>query len=313
MKPIKVKLKHRIRVYIDFLRQRTPHFNEQVKHLIWGTGPATDKKSSVPKLIWLYWHDEQIASATVQLCIDHIRHLHPDFEVNLLNRGNLSSFLPDFPSALLEKPANFVSDMVRLMLLEKHGGIYLDATVLLAKKLDWATALQQTDQSEAVLYYTDENTRHANYPMVETWFIAAVPQSKFIAAWRKAYQDCMLSKDPEKFYENDPVFAAADFPLDPSYYVSYMAGQMVMRTNQHYRLSLLRAEDEAFLYGLGFKKKWNEVAMAEVLLLNKRPNPIPNLIKLIRFDRRRLDLYLQKGFFNEDSWLGGLVGEKTND
>jgi hypothetical protein len=93
-----------------------------------------------------------------------------------------------------------------------------------------------------------------------------------------------------------------------------MAGQIVIRKNQEYRLSLLRAEDDAFLYGLGFKKKWDEVAMAEVLLFNKKTNPIPNLVKLIRFDRRRLDFYIKRKLYKIDSWLGELLNEeKSND
>ncbi|WP_293298917.1 capsular polysaccharide synthesis protein [Pedobacter sp. UBA4863] len=307
MNQIKFKLKHRLRVYFGFLRKCTPSFDGIVKHFVWGTGEKIEKTAVVPKIIWLYWDDETMTSTTVQLCINQIKNLHPDYQINLLNRVNMMDFLPTFPSELLKKPSNFVSDMIRLMLLEQHGGVYLDATVLLSKRLDWSLAMQQQDHGEAVLYYTEENTRDEKYPMIETWFIAAVPQSKFIKAWRNEYQNCILSAEPSAYYKNNEVLPLTNFPLDPVYYASYFAGQLVMRKNQQYRLSLLRAEDDAFSYGLGFKKKWDEVAMAEALLLNKKTDPLPNLIKLIRFDRRRLDFYIQRNYYNANSWLGELL------
>lgn len=143
--------------------------------------------------------------------------------------------------------------------------------------------------------------------MVETWFIAALPQSNFIKAWREEYQKCILSPNPKKYYENSRFLSLANFPLDATYYASYLAGQMVMRKSQQYRLSLLRAEDEPFIYGLGFKKKWNEVAMADALLFNKKTDPLPKLIKLIRFDRRCLDYYIERKFYKKDSWLGETI------
>lgn len=299
-------IRHRAKMYFEFLRQRTPFFNGQVKRFVWGTGEKTNETDIIPKIIWLYWHDEKINSITVQLCIDHIRNLHPTYRINLLNRTNLMEYLPSFPTELLGKPSNFVSDMIRLMLLEQHGGIYLDSTILLSKQLGWSLLIQQQDQSEAVVYYSDEG----EYPMIETWFIGAVPQSKFIKAWREEYQQCMVSSSPDTYYENNKILPLSEFPLDPTYYASYMAGQIVMRRSKNYRLSLLKAKDDAFLYGQSFKKEWDEKAMAEVLLFNKKPKDVPNLVKLIRFDRRRLDFYIQKGFYKEDSWLGELLSNQ---
>lgn len=308
---MKFKLNHRLRLYFGVLRQSTPRFDGKVKHFVWGAGEKSNATDSIPKVIWLYWDEEKISSITVQLCVNLIKNLHLDYKVHFINKANLFDYLPDFPKELLKKPSNFVSDMVRLMLLEQHGGIYLDATVLLSKRLDWALGLQQTDHSEVVIYYADENTREEKFPMIETWFIAALPKSAFIKAWREEYQNCILSANSDTYYENNDVLPLADFPLDATYYASYMAGQIVMRKNQQYRLSLLRAEDDAFSYGLGFKKKWDEVAMADVLLFNKKVNLLPNLIKLIRFDRRRLDYYIERKFYKKHSWLGELLYKRN--
>jgi hypothetical protein len=307
---MKFKLKYSIRAYFNFLRQNTPPFKGSIKHFIWGLAEKTDnQKTTVPKIIWLYWDEVNISSITVKLCVNLIKSLHKDYNIELISKSSLLNYLPDFPIELLKKPSNFVSDMVRLMVLEQHGGIYLDATVLLSKPINWALELQQTDQSEVVLYYTDENTREEKYPMVETWFIASLPQSNFIKAWREEYQKCILSLSPKKYYENNKFLSLTNFPLDVNYYASYMAGQIVMRESQQYRLSLLRAEDEGFIYGLGFKKKWDEMAMADALLFNQKTEQLPKLIKLIRFDRKCLDYYIERKFYKKNSWLGEIIHE----
>lgn len=304
---MKLKLSHWIKYHLSFLRRRTPPFQGKVTHVVWGSDEKTEVIDAIPSIIWLYWEDEKITSMTVRLCIDQIKQLHPEHAVHVLNRINLKEYLPDFPFELLDKPANFSSDLIRLLLLERYGGIYLDATVLLSKKLDWAILQQQKDGSEAVLYYTDENTREVEYPMIETWFIAAKPKSNFIKAWREEYQSCILSADPGQYYENNDILPLHKFPLDISYYYSYMAGQIVMRRSQHYRLSLLRAEDDGFLYSLNFRRKWSTTATIELLLFNRKIEQLPNLVKIIRFGRRRLDFCMEKGLYNKDSWLGKML------
>lgn len=304
------KLKHQIRYSFSFFRKQTPYFDGNVEHVVWGKGEKIADKNKVPAIIWLYWQDEKVSSTTAQLCIDHIKQLHPDYTIHLLNRISVLDYLPDFPSQLLHKDANYASDLIRLMLLEKHGGIYLDVTVLLSKRLDWATILQQKDCAEAVLYYTDENTLEEEFPMVESWFIVAIPQSEFISAWRAEYQNSIMSTDPAKYYEDNIMLPLSKFPLQIPYYLVYMAGQIVMRKSQHYRLTLLRAEDDAFLYSLRISRKWKSMTMADILLLNKKPDHLPNTVKIIRYARKRLDFCIMYGFYKEESWLGSMVDDK---
>lgn len=304
---MKFRLKHRLRFYLGFLRQRPPRISGQVKHSIWGTAGHKEELTAIPKIIWLYWNEEKINSITAELCISLIKSLHPTFKVQLLSRINIFDFLPDFPIDVTEKAPNFVSDLVRLMLIEKYGGIYLDATVLLSKPIEWALTLQQQDHSEAVLYYTDENTVDQEFPMIESWFIVAQPNSRFIRAWREEYQNSITCADTKSYLQNCDLLRQGKFPLKIPYYLSYLAAQIVLRKNQEYRLTVLRAEDDAFSYGLGLKKKWDEVAMADLLLFNKKSLPLPNLVKLIRYDRIRLDYYMQRKFYKKDSWLGELL------
>jgi hypothetical protein len=307
-----MKFKLALRYLLKSLRPSPPVFSGQVQQRIWGNADAASTETSIPKIIWLYWNEIEIESITVKTCINQIKQLHPNYKVHLLNRENINNYISNFPIEIFNKPANFVSDMARLMLLQHHGGIYLDATVLLSRKIDWIHTIQQRDQSEALVYYTDENTVDSRYPMIETWLIAAIPQSKFISAWLKEYTNYIFWQQTGFYYRDNKYLKLEDFPLDPIYYTSYFAGQVVIRKSQHYRLSFLRAEDDAFLYGLGFDKKWDEIATTEALLVNKTPVPTPNLVKIIRFERKRLDKYISQGFYNKHSWLGGLINNARN-
>lgn len=302
---MRMKLKHWARYWWQSLRSETPEF-KYVKHIVWGRN-LNHKDTKIPKKIWIYWHSNPIDSSTVSICIKEIIRLNPEYKVEVIHQESVLSFIPDFPVSVFEKPPIFASDLIRLFLLERHGGFYLDGSTLLSEGLDWALNCVAADNSEAILYYTDENTLDSHFPMVENSFIGAIPGSKFITEWRQLYQECITSVEPEKYFENNEVLPLSQFPLNTNYYLAYISGQIIMRKNQNFRLTLLRAEDDSFLYSLKIKKKWGEVEMAEILLLNKTPDPKPKTVKLIRYARRRLDFYIKRGMYKEGSWMGDLI------
>jgi hypothetical protein len=52
------------------------------------------------------------------------------------------------------------------------------------------------------------------------------------------------------------------------------------------------------------------MAMADALLFNQKTEQLPKLIKLIRFDRKCLDYYIERKFYKKNSWLGEIIHEQ---
>lgn len=98
-------------------------------------------KPDEKKRIWVFWWSgEETAPEIVKACIKSIRENAAGREVIFLDESNYAQYV-DIPQFLLEKHkkglighAHF-SDVVRLSLLAKYGGAWIDATVFISQPL----------------------------------------------------------------------------------------------------------------------------------------------------------------------------------
>ena len=89
------------------------------------------------KTIWVMWWDgEENLPAVVKKCRESLLQYSGNYEIVYLSKYNLSDYL-DIPSYILEKVHTgkitlaALSDIVRVGLLSRYGGIWLDSTILL--------------------------------------------------------------------------------------------------------------------------------------------------------------------------------------
>lgn len=94
-------------------------------------------------IIWQYWgqgFDEQNLPDLVKICIDSVDRYKDKCEVVRLCDANVADYL-DMPSFVEQKRRFFskahYSDLLRLCLLAVYGGVWIDATVLLTKRLSY--------------------------------------------------------------------------------------------------------------------------------------------------------------------------------
>lgn len=93
------------------------------------------------KIIWQYWHqDKKNAPEIIKKCLSSIKKHYPDYKVNVLSFDDIKDFieLPQKAYWLLENkkiPIALFSDILRLNLLSKYGGMWIDATMYATGKL----------------------------------------------------------------------------------------------------------------------------------------------------------------------------------
>ena len=83
--------------------------------------------------IWVYWAQGiDHAPTVVRRCHDELRRLHPDQQVVVLDHSTVDdhSDLPGYVHDRTRDDRTKYSDVLRLDLLARHGGIWLDATCL---------------------------------------------------------------------------------------------------------------------------------------------------------------------------------------
>lgn len=106
------------------------YFNEK-----WDDITLTSK-SKFNKTVWWCWlQGLSNAPKLSKMCLKSAQEIFSDYKFNIVTLNNLDKYL-EIPSNIMKKykagiikPATF-SDILRLMLLDKYGGVWIDSTVL---------------------------------------------------------------------------------------------------------------------------------------------------------------------------------------
>ena len=128
-------------ITLEFMKKDCEKVIKQYKDTLAYPPPFELKRTEtefIPKNIWIFWWQglENI-NPLVRCCIDRFRSVD-GFEVNIITKDNINKFIKiDDILYLYETGKIFIqtlSDIVRLRILRKFGGIYCDATIYLANK-----------------------------------------------------------------------------------------------------------------------------------------------------------------------------------
>lgn len=154
-------------MYIFNVRFTASNYEDNDKYL---SKPSKHKNiNEVPKKIWLYWHDTN-PPEIVKRCYEKIIKLHPDYDIYFLNDSNVSKYIPEYDVFSI-KSLPLRSDYIRLNLLYKFGGIWLDSSILIFEKLDFYLNLLNKNNSNFFSYYIDRYQKEEEYPISESWML----------------------------------------------------------------------------------------------------------------------------------------------
>lgn len=133
--------------------------------------------------VWLCWlQGEENAPQIVKRCIDSIREFFSDRTVILITESNMFDYvkIPEFILAKWKegKISNtHFSDILRLELLIKYGGIWIDATIYCTKENKKS---EYFSKHSLFLYsHTDK------YRLIRSWFIIAESNNRLLRATRE--------------------------------------------------------------------------------------------------------------------------------
>ena len=109
--------------------------------LIEKTEGKTDSKRTVNKTVWLSWlQGMDNAPMVVQKCYESVKEQFGDWNIVVITSENYKDYT-DFPQYILDKVGSGIitrthfSDLLRIELLSKNGGLWLDATVYCTGRL----------------------------------------------------------------------------------------------------------------------------------------------------------------------------------
>ncbi len=140
---------------------------------------------AVPKRIWLSWlQGYDNAPEIVKRCRESIYHFAPDFEIIEIDESNVRDYI-DIPECIDTKkkrgglPYAHYSDYIRISLVEKYGGIWLDATIMLSGGLPkYVTHASLFKYRSIPIAYVCNSI----------WVISAQPQCPILTQWLRMFE-----------------------------------------------------------------------------------------------------------------------------
>ncbi len=263
------------------------------------------------KTIWMYW-DGTTIPLLVQKCIDRIKLMNGGFEIILLNDKNINEYLPDLKFEVLDIPIANKTDVMRLELLYKYGGIWMDATIIVFENLDWVFSVLEQSVYDCIAFRREKSTIYSKYPVIESWFLCCPPKSPFIKAWLDELKPiCQLGSGKyfEKIKQRSDYTEIVQNIERPEYLLVYLAQQIAMQKYNDFNVFLLSSEKTAFFYQEACN--WDIRKMYVELMFKKVHGDTPLMIKLISGNSADVDYCYRNDFINKDSIVGNLF-YKTN-
>lgn len=139
--------------------------------------------------VWLYWaQGRENAPPIVQSCLRSVERHLPGRDIIILNDDEIDRYVKLHPVAserVKTISKTQFSDMLRVELLHKYGGTWMDATVFLSGE-----PRPEMMNSEFFAF-----TRDADPFLLSSWFITARPEHSLISAMREMLISYWLEND----------------------------------------------------------------------------------------------------------------------
>ncbi len=283
--------------------------------LLWGSADETD--GVIPRIIWTYWSGNSSHSADA--CLASIVHANPNFTINVLNDENLHTYLPDFPDVPADLCIQLVSDLIRLSLLKKYGGIWVDHSIVVSHSLEWILDAAMTNKAEIVCFYNEHPSAYKsnqNRPIIENGFIASAKGSSFVTDWLSNFSACIFSNNWMTYYKEKANFneLTSNFRKNSlkraSYYSCYIAAQETMLRSNNYRTLFINVEDEFYFYEFAIASLIKRTTLIDWILMRDEPPVTPKLIKLRKMHRHVADACIRFKLHSHKSILGKYLDQK---
>ena len=217
-----------------------------------------DDNYNIPKIIWTYWDSEDRPKLINQI-LNNNKITLSEWTINILNDNNINLYIDidKNNNKFTSLGSTHKSDLIRLKLLEKYGGIWIDASIIINSKNELEKLVNESmnvkaDLTAFTLYDKDESFKYHQY--IESWFLIAPVNSKIIKLWLIEFEKAidvgfeeynkhivnnLKIKIDHQIYNND---------YNNTYLTVYTALQYVLQSNVNSDIKILLKRSEDTMY-----------------------------------------------------------------
>eukprot|EP00421_Protoceratium_reticulatum_P018495 CAMPEP_0168397844 /NCGR_PEP_ID=MMETSP0228-20121227/21273_1 /TAXON_ID=133427 /ORGANISM="Protoceratium reticulatum, Strain CCCM 535 (=CCMP 1889)" /LENGTH=325 /DNA_ID=CAMNT_0008411329 /DNA_START=55 /DNA_END=1028 /DNA_ORIENTATION=- len=173
----------------------------KVSHNTPSTPPRSLTGEVRERTIWGYWaqgYDDM--PEFFKLCVDTWQRFNPHWDVRIIQKSTVHEYVSqvELPNRFMQMLSHqTASDCVRLALLSRYGGVYMDVSILLRSGLDelcWES-IRSGRRAAAVFYHPHYGTdAFGGEDLTESWFLATRPGNPFFLRWRDLLRELMHNR-----------------------------------------------------------------------------------------------------------------------
>ncbi len=144
-------------------------------------------KYNIPKVAWSYW-DNNTPPIITRIIEERVQAM-PDWNIRLLTEATIKNYidLSTAPNGYDKLKPQHKADWIRLKLLEKYGGLWLDSSIIVNNGSAINEIYEDAVSRRAELVsFTMAKPTHEEY--IENWFIMAPLRSRVIRDWLTEYE-----------------------------------------------------------------------------------------------------------------------------
>jgi hypothetical protein len=249
----------------------------------------------LPKVVYGFWDnlDENI------IIQSHIRswrrHLSSEWEIIILNKDNVykyvdESFINKYGSGELD--ATRFSDFLRIELLTKKGGCWMDASlfILNGKFLDDMYNEMIKNQYDGCFYEYKELTQNILQPHIDNWFMMAPKGSKILTdlyyEFNKAFDMGFLKYKQDILMKTDINLKKTIGYGNDTYLLQHAIFHYLLKDGNPYNIELKNATDSFYLIQLIYN--WNNNKVINYIMNETNWGKMYG-VKLTKSNRRAIE------------------------
>ena len=119
-----------------------------------------DVKPTIPKIFYTFWaQGEESVPNIIKKSIISWKVNNPDYSIILVTLSNAQELIKslgiELPSNFLKISPQYQADWIRLALLSKRGGIWVDASIFMTASVEPLIEIQTVEKTNGFMFYLD--------------------------------------------------------------------------------------------------------------------------------------------------------------
>ena len=250
---------------------------------------------NMPKTIWMYW-DSDVLPKNVQLMKDYNAPAFRGWNVIYLNPKTLYNYVDkeQVPSAFHKLIVQHQADWIRLYVLRKYGGVWIDASIIFNDKNSLNNIWTQTVKNQSIFTvftgagYTTHISGVKIPLLIDNWFIMAPQRSQIIDLWFQEFNQAVNEGFLQ--YKYSTIKAGVDISNihfkheEDVYLTQHICIEKVFQKMLKTIPSCIFIDSGISMFAIQNKCSWKKQCSIDMILHDPQTRKLP-YIKLTRHER----------------------------